>query len=88
MSDKIRLEEFIVAERNEDLGEKSFIKLRMQHVQPDSETGTNNVVLVSVSLPRAPGKSIEAYRDEADLKAIEILKLALETFEKLVADKN
>ena len=88
MSSGIKLEEFIVADRDEHSGEKPFVKLRMEHLQPDPETDANNVVRVSVSLPRVAGQSIEAYRDAADRKAIEILKETLETFERLVAAKG
>lgn len=88
MASKITLEEFIIADRHEPLVQRPFVKLRMEHSQPDLETDANNVVRVSVSLPQVAGQSIEAYRDAADRKAIEILKEALETFERLVAAKS
>ncbi len=87
MKDEITLEEFIVAEDRLNQGRTPFIKIRLKVAIEDEATDANDVVLVSVALPVVAGSSIEAYRANADRKAVDVLRSALAVFERAASDK-
>lgn len=81
MPSPIILEELIVAEEGLTAEREPFVKLRLKTQAPAGIGDSLDSVLVSVTIRRRPGMTLEQFQEAGNQQAIEVLKSALATFE-------